>query len=584
MRIWKSCAGALVVLLVGCGSPPVSMDAGASDAGSSSDGGAGCELDGVRVAEGAVATWFVAEHADVGEDCEGHARRCVGGALDGEAAAVHATCEDERDLHLYVDVDGSDAADGRSEASALSTLRAAIEKVAAFAGSYDEATVHVGPGEFEETRELRLDHPVRIVGAGRDDGGSQVSFRIERTHASVRVMSGGVVIEDLAIHVELVHGLTDEFYVGGRGEFGTGVTVGEYLSTTPSPRVDGVTLRRLRISRSGDTAAAMTIVGRVANVLVEDIRMTGNHSTATILHWGAHSSIAPAPAALYAPGYEVYESYHPHGITIRDLDIERSARFAVISSSYDVTMSGYRGETAELLFILPGDEIDRYAQEEDRGRIMSGIDVGDFEVAVRARNNSVDFIRTTAVGTSKVDSMRRLLPIRGMAIHDIRVLSVDRTEGHLRYGVNAAGTRGEDITFSNLHLADLASRQWVTEEGRAISSFGVYLRDAEGVTVEDVTTHGRYGLAIIDSQGITVRRGTFEHLETGATTRSYGIFTADDAAPYGPLTGVTLEGLTVTGYDVGIAYPGPGRCDAFTLSGLSFVSIGEVVERPESCL
>ena len=263
-------------------------------------------------------------------------------------------------------------------------------------------------------------------------------------------------------------------------------------------------------------------------MLVEDIHMTGNHSTATILHWGAHSSIAPAPAALFAPGYEVYESYHPHGITIRDLNIEESARFAAISSSYDVTLSGFRGQTGEVLFVLPGDEIDLHAQEEDRGRIMSGIDVGDFEVAIVARENSTELIRTTAVGTSKVDFMKRLLPIRGMNIHDIRVLSVD---GQLRYGVNASGTRGEGIVFSSLDLGDVASTQWFIEEGeRAISSFGVYLRDAEGVTVQDVITRGRYGLAVIDSQDVTVRRGTFEHVETGAATRSYGIFTADDAA------------------------------------------------------
>lgn len=171
--------------------------------------------------------------------------------------------------------------------------------------------------------------------------------------------------------------------------------------------------------------------------------------------------------------------------------------------------------------------------------------------------------------------------MQNVSVHDIRVRSLDRSRGGtFRYGINANGTRGDNVSFRRIELGEVASRPWDAGD-RLLSSFGVYLRDARGVTVEDIQCRGRYGLGLVDSQNITVRGFDARYLDTGSTLRSFGVFTQQN--PDGELADITLEAVRVEGYDVGIAYPTEDACAPFTLRELEIVDSQEIAERPAPC-
>ncbi len=559
-----------LVTIVGCtASPDAGADATASD----------CVLDGGTVAHGTSQTFYETEQVAMGRSCAEVAstRQCNSGTLEGDDRFRFARCEVSGALHIYASPAGDDTSSGLTEALAVRTISIAVARVRERVGTYEIATIHVAPGTFPHDGQLTIDVPMSIVGAGRNM--TTLAFSVTRDEASLRVLSGSVAIADLEIEVDLVESLSDNIHVGGRAEYGTGITIGEYLTTTAPSLIDGVTVHNIRIARTHFTAAAMTIIGRVQNIEIQDIDLTGYSSTALIIHWGGHSTVAPSPAALDDPNYDLYETYHPHDIVVRGVSVERSARFAIVSSAYNVVLEYFHGATSELLFMLPGDEVDRFAVSEDRGRIFTNITVRDFEAAMSTKVNNYA-IRLTSYGKSRIDGIKRAFTLRNATFEDIDVTSVTRTAGKsFRYGINANGTRGENVVFRNISLDDLASREFPGESG-VLASYGMFVRDGSGIRFENVQTRARFAVGIVDSRDIVVTGGVFDYLDLGSMETSYGVYVGEGDAPVFHNANLTIENTTVTGYDVGIRYPAvtAETCELFSLEAITFTD----VPQPES--
>lgn len=496
-------------------------------------------------------------------------------APDARDAAMDAPL-DAGATTYFVDPDGDDANDGLSETSALRTVAEAVLRVAA--GSHVlTPTVRLAPGDYAHLGQLTLNNPVILEGASRDE--SNIQLELTRDDAGIRVVAPNVTIRDLEVSVYLAESLSDGIHQGGRGEYGTGITLGQYLTTEEQVAVDDIVLERLRISRPNMapsinyTAAALTMIGRVQNVMVQDIDLLGNHSTALILHWGALSTVAPAPQALADPAYDVIESYHPHSIALRQMRVERSARLLVISSSYDIEVSDVEGDTREIIFMLPGDEGDNFAIDSDRGRVNSDITVTNIraEMSVGANTHA---IRLSSVGTSKVPATlgeEVRYSMTNIELSDITVTGVTRRSGEsFRYGINAGGMTGENIVLRNIDLRDLASLDYVDPERGILPSYGLYMRETTGLRVSELRSRGRYGIGIVDARDIVVEDSDFTYLRSDSTRASYGIFIRDGGAPELSNDAIVLRGLRVTNYESGIRYAGTDRCAELTLEDLMF--------------
>jgi len=563
------------------GSTGASTGEGVDGDTTSSGNDAGCVVDGIELALGDSVTVYDSELVRIDDTCEQHAqvRTCTEQGLDGDPAFEFAECAVSTELHVHVQTRGDDRHDGLSEASPVRTLGRAIAIVDAFAEQATVSRVTIGTGRFEHAGELQLRHAVEIEGAGRD--ATVLAFAIDRDQASIRILTSNVVLEDVEIEVDLVESLNDGIHTGGRGEYGTALTLGRYLHTEPHEIVDGVEVRRIRIRRTNFTAAGITIIGRASNVEIDDVELAGSRtSTAVIVHWGGHSTVAPAPAAIEDPRYAVLTSYHPHALSIRDFVAEDTARLAVVSSAYDVELSNFEGPTSAMLFVLPGDEIDRFASPQDAGHVMTNLEFTGFRAPLIA-DEGEHVVRITSVGTSRMDGQRRLLENHGLRLEGFEVQGVEHPAGlSYRYGVNANDLRGSNIELIDIDLGDVASWEY-DDAGSVQASFGVYLRDALGVSVSGLASKARYGLGIIDSQDISVDGATLTYEDNPpSAANAFGVYVAEGESPERANANLALSNSTITGYDYGVRYldnPGGSKtgCDTLELEAVEFVDVGQ---------
>jgi hypothetical protein len=438
--------------------------------------------------------------------------------------------------------------------------------------------ISIPAGSFSHTGEIVIDKATTIVGAGRDR--TTLDLFITRDEAGLRILSSDVTIKDLNIRVHLVHKLTEPGHAGGgRGEYGTGITVGRYLTLNEQPRIENITIERVAISRDGFVAAALTLIGHVTKVTIRDIDLRDAHSTALIMHWGGKSSHAPAPQALEMPGFEVFESYHPNTISISNVSIARVARFLIISSSYKVDVERIEGTTAELLFMLPGDEIDRFAQAADKGRVGSDISLKDISAHVYTKDSD-HLVRVTSIGTSKTDQQKRLLPYKNLLVEGVFIKSVTRVQNKtFRYGLNLNGATGSNLRFENVVLSDVAFKPFETGTG-ALPAYGVYLNSCAGITLDAITARSHMGIGIVDSTDVAIKGSTFSSKGPSSLT-SYGLFFKETAV--GGNSSISVEDTTLINYDYGIRYPNPADCKDYNLSKVTVLALIQA-EQNKQCL
>ncbi len=551
-----------------------------------------CEVGGVELAHGSTRVFFSASEVPAGEVCVQAARTCQNGTLAGDPAFAFTDCTVSDAHTVFLRTGGDDTHHGLSEADAVASLSRALEI------AHDQEkrgiVVDIGAGTFPHDGELRITSGVSLRGAGPS---TLLDFDLERTEASIRILASDVELSSLAINVHLVHSLSgcvenpNTCITGGRGEFGTGVTVGAYLQTEAPLPIERVTLRDLVIGRDGGDdvsylAAAMTLVGRVSDITISGIELRDRHSTGLIAHWGGWSTVAPAPEALQNPDYALLETYHPHRIDVTGLTFERLDAITALSSTYDVRLQNLSGRTSRIALLLPGDEVDVYATEEDRGNINKNLTISDVEVDISARPGRPELVRITANGTSKIDDTNgtpvvRTLPYEQVTIEDVTVLSVDTSQADLHYGIDANGAQGTDIVLRNIVLGAVATGGFPGSNG-PVPGVGLHIRNATGLRIDNLQTQADVGVVIRDSDSIRITELQASWSPWTAPFNTFGIVIDQTPAAARPLADIQVAGGQLEGYPTGVRYDADVGCGPLTISMFTAVDIA-TLEAPISC-
>lgn len=279
------------------------------------------------------------------------------------------------------------------------------------------------------------------------------------------------MLRDLEIEIDLSGAIG-----GDDGEYGTGITLGQYYYPTSgvvSP-VSGVTLERLKFTGGGSSFGhAICGMGRCNNVKAHDIEVE-NASSAFMFHWGAHSDSITDTIDTGSGRY----SYHPHVIDLRQIRIDGTIRAGILSSCYDVTVDGIKGTaTRESLVILPGDVCNAFAHPDEVDHVLSG--------------HSIRNVHVRGLAATGAASPKNALTIRSWGISRITG-DTDGTGAGKRRWLSYRGIELENIVLEG--TSDL-------EFGASIVAQGVV---ADGLDLSDIAKNG-IGLDINDSRDVKVR-------------------------------------------------------------------------------
>ena len=466
-----------------------------------------------------------------------------------------------------------------------------------------------GTYEYDATLlgELQITNPIKIFGSGKNK--TKLKFKVRNNQASIRILASNVEIANLEIEVEMI----GSFGVGGgRAEYGTGITAGMYLQNAEHDEVSNINLHDLSISRvpGSFVATAITLIGRVSFVNIENIDILENTSKLVIMHWGGYTDMIeniPAPEALERPEYALVETYHPHNINISNVNFERAANLFIISSSYNINIEDISGgQTSDLLYMLPGDEINDLAVSLDKQNIGKNITLKniDFDLKTKADANAY-VVRLTSFGASilkKDENGNRPaqeLPYDNVLFENIKVNSVTRTSDaggtrNYRFGINAQDLTGSDISFVNIDLNDVGSSRQ-TYNGVPGDSFAIYLRNSEGLDSSPIVFDGIFssaqrGVGIIDSRSVIIKNSQFNRSALAASSdQSSGVYFLEKNDHRAKVTNdIEIRNSLFGEYTEIIRYPPLSEssfCSKVNFTNIShFVPLSGSLERDNSCL
>ncbi|MEQ1954599.1 hypothetical protein [Mesorhizobium sp. CN2-181] len=279
---------------------------------------------------------------------------------------------------------------------------------------------------FSHKGTLELNDPVSIRGVGRERCGLHMS--IDRENEGVNILTSGVTIEDIEISAHIPKTIQN-----GQGSYGTCITVGKVFydpvreggKLVAPELVTGTSLSRLKITRAEGSASAHAIActGRISGVAASDILIEGAspksiHGDAILVHWGTSGHDFPLDAEgnsikpFVLPKEKDAHSYHPNNIRFENLRVRNTGRLIAISAAYAVQISkvdfdglddGVKRNGVQLLDLVVGDEGDRYAHPDDKGKVYSNISLRDI-VAYNITGsgiNALAIIDVSGYGTSK---------------------------------------------------------------------------------------------------------------------------------------------------------------------------------------
>ncbi len=464
-----------------------------------------------------------------------------------------------------------------------------------------------GVYEYDATAlgELQIKQPIKIFGAGKNK--TILKFKVTNKQASIRILASNVEIKNLEIQVNMIEALGG----GGKAEYGTGITAGWFFQNTEHEVVKNLQIEDVVIRRKAGSfvATAITLIGRVSEVNINNIDILGFTSKLVILHWGGYTVLNEnilAPEALEHPDYGLFETYHPHDIQISNIFYEEAANLFAISSSYNVHIQNVSGgPTSDLLFMLPGDEINDFAVPEDKTKIGSNITLENIDFDLKTK---IDFnasvIRITSFGASilKKDNqgvrLKQELPYKNLLIKNINVKSVTRTAGdggtrNYRFGINAHDLTGENIVFKNINFLDVAKDKQ-TYDGEIADSYGIHLRNSEGINsqmiFDNIQTGAKRGVGITDSKNITVTNSIFNRFNPSLLgDHGSGIYFIEKNDVLAKVTGnIIIQNSVFGDFNEIVRYP-PTSNAGFCLK-VTFINIGLFLpfdgnlERDNNCL
>jgi len=257
--------------------------------------------------------------------------------------------------------------------------------------------------------------------------------------ALFRILGSGARLSDLTLELPMADtGLHD-------GDQGTAVTVGQYLYPAAPEWIDDVAVSRVRVHRAGRCAAnSIAVMGAVRHVRLVDIDVTGG-GTAIAVHWGA---VGQSVAAIVGP------SYHPHDLVVEGLTARDAFEGFYLSSIHDASVRDVTATNVEIGFrLLPGDNVDLFAEDDERPDVSSRIDIADCRVDWCGLYG----VRVAGWGRSEVDHRVRRLDYHNVSVRNVRLHAEPAL--HPRHNGRRAGVVVEQatgVTFADVKVGGVA--------------------------------------------------------------------------------------------------------------------------------
>jgi len=421
--------------------------------------------------------------------------------------------------------------------------------------------------------------PLQIEGTGRFKSG--LIFNTDRRNEGLHDMAGNVHISKVEIRVYIPQSIQN-----GQGTYGTCYTGGEIYYNPrydngilrEPPIVIGSTIRNAWLTRRAGSAAghAVACTSRHHGLIEDDVIIEGassgsRHANGLLCHWGTIGYDFPLDASGVIISPLVLQktagtyTYHPHNVHQKHMIFRQVSRVFQMSASYDISLNYFdwdgvddltTSNGAQLFDFVMGDEADRLAHPESKGKVYANVEIGHGTAwnVSGSGTGSPSIMDATGNSTSKLEDdpatglrLQDQSFVPNLYLHDINIrgIATDLSEGiDIRnfYGM---------IQLERIKLDILANKDRLFSEGVVTGAVAfeqingkivinncnfkggrVLFNNVSEFAINDTTIeHSRFGSVLLTLSAPYVTN-TFKVGETvtGATSGVIGRFIAQDAA------------------------------------------------------
>jgi len=251
------------------------------------------------------------------------------------------------------------------------------------------------------TKQIDIPMGVKLVGTGHYSSGLRVKHSKNESSVVLKGSGSGVVNMEIQAHCY-------ESRDANSGHLGNCVRVGDFFTTEAHQEITDFEIDILATRTQStdddysDSAPAVNTIGNVSGGKVK-LRLKGGdttgHSIGYQAHWGGYNSNAN-------PEEEPIKTYHPNNIDVDIIgDIENCNVGVVLSSTWNMSVSDFRiTQNTWALLVLPGDNINKYAEDSVKDNIFKGLRIGHISSTdIGDVDSSSETVLVSGRGTSKWD-------------------------------------------------------------------------------------------------------------------------------------------------------------------------------------
>lgn len=216
-------------------------------------------------------------------------------------------------------------------------------------------------------------------------------------------------------------------------------------------------------------------------------------------HWGANAVAVDLP---------IVATYHPNKITVNNLIARNCGRLYTLSSGYDLIANGLRGINCRRLGdIIPGDEVDFYANAADAGLVGGQIHLSNI-VCDGISDTVTGAMRVVSVGISRADDdaatglgTRRLLFWKNLLIENVMMTGAN----DVPRAIDLTGACG-NITLRNINAKNIAK-----------ANVGVRVADNRGnILLDNISVGAQQGVEWLRSWDVRCINMDFDFYDASA--------------------------------------------------------------------
>ena len=339
-------------------------------------------------------------------------------------------------------------------------------------------TLRMGRGVFYHEGEINYPAGLHLIGVHRNT--SQLFPNIDNTMGGGRIEAQDVTIEYVGTVVRMTGTLGPD-----DGEYGSGLTLARYYTDGEPIDTRGILLRGVGYYKAplspNNVAHGISGIGRFAELQTDGVEVADFSGAAIQCHWGANAVGVDLP---------IVDTYHPNKININNLIARNCGRLYTFSSCYDLVAKSLRGINCNRLGdIIPGDEINFYANDDDKPLVGGSIHISDV-VCDGIDDTVTGALRVVSIGTSRADDdvetglgTRRVLFWKNVLIENVLMVGAN----NVPRAIDLTGACG-NITLRNINAKNVAK-----------GLIGVRLADNRGNIILD-------NVAVGSQQGVEWQR------------------------------------------------------------------------------